>query len=354
MMGTGALLIVAAATWQIRATLWTTHSQRVGKALVEQFRGRQAALPVHSASGAGALAACASSSSTDQVKGLLLIPKLGVTAPVEDGVGDDQLNVAVGHLPASVWPGTAGTSVLEAHDVSYFVNLAQLSVGDVVQFQSPCTTYVFKVQGHDIVQQGTPVYNTSGPTMTLVTCWPTNALWYTPQRYLVTADLVSTSVRKGPSQSFVPASAAPTVAVPADLAAQGVTLATYSVPMGTMSLSGAPDPAWLQTTNPLLVEDSAVEGFIAGVRALSENRPDWWSSFAPSAPIPPALVGAKVSYKTSLNVNLSATGSTPTGVVLTVTAALSGGSAPGTYTMTVTETIQSGHLVVSNWVLTPA
>ena len=95
--------------------------------------------------------------------GCCVIPKLGVTAPVEDGVGDDQLNVAVGHLPTSVWPGAAGNSVLEAHDVSYFVNLAQLSAGDTVQFQSPCTTLRLQGAGPHIVQQGTPVYNTTGP-----------------------------------------------------------------------------------------------------------------------------------------------------------------------------------------------
>jgi len=353
LMISGALLIVAATTWQIEATLWTTHSERAGKALVNRFRNEQATLPSQGVAGAGALAACAAASSNDQVKGILVIPKLGVTAPVEEGVGDDQLNVAVGHLPGSVWPGTAGNAVLEAHDVSYFVNLAQLDVGDTVQFQSPCSTYVFKVQGHTVVQQGTPVYNTTGPTVTMVTCWPTNALWFTPQRYLVTAALVSTSTRSGTSGTFIPASPAPTVNVPAPLAAQGVTLATYSVPMGTMTVDGA-GQAWLQSTNPLLVEDSAVEAFIAGVRSLSENRPDWWSAFAPSAPIPPALVGAKVSYKSSLDVQLTATGSTPLSATLTVAALVTGGSAPGTYTMTVSEAIQADQLTVTNWVLSPA
>jgi len=334
--------------------LWTTHSDRVGKALVKQFQGEQGGLSTGAGSAAGSLAGCASGSGDGNVKGLLLIPKLGVTAPVEDGVGDEQLNVAVGHLPASVWPGTAGNSVLEAHDVSYFVNLAQLNAGDEVQFQSPCTTFLFLVQGHTIVQQGSPVYNTTGPTLTMVTCWPTNALWFTPQRYLVTATLVSSTPRHGPTQSYVAASPPPTVDVPGALAALGVTLTTYSVPMGTMSMSGTPNQTWSQSTNPLLVEDSAVEAFIAGVRSLSANRPDWWASFAPTAPIPPALVGATVGYKSTLNVDLRVAGATPTGVELKVTAVVTGGSAPGTYAMTVDEAVSGGQLTITNWVLRPA
>ena len=354
LMATGSLLIIVAAAWQIRATLWTTHSERVGHALVQHFRSEEGALPAGSGAAGGSLGACSAATDTDPVKGLLLIPKLGVTAPVEDGVGDDQLNVAVGHLPSSVWPGTTGNSVLEAHDVSYFVNLSQLEVGDSVQFQSPCTDYLFRVSAHNVVQQGSPVDNTTTPTLTMVTCWPTNALWFTPQRYLVTATLVSSTPRRGPTQSYVAASPAPTVAVPSELAAQGVTLTTYSVPMGTLSITGTPDQTWTQSTNPLLVQDSAVEAYIAGVRALTENRPDWWSSFAPTAPIPPALVGASVAYKSSLDVSLEVTGSTPTGVVLTVTAAVTGGSAPGTYAMTVDEAISAGQLTITNWILRPA
>ena len=144
------------------------------------------------------------------------------------------------------------------------------------------------------------------------------------------------------------------MAVPPALAAKGVTLATYSMPMGVMSLAGAPSATWAQTTNPLLVEDSAVEAFIAGVRALSADRLDWWTSFAPTAPIPPELVGASVSYKSSLNVTLEVTGSTPTGAELQVVAAVAGGAHPGTYSMKVEESIVGGQLTITNWTLVPA
>ena len=45
------------------------------------------------------------------------------SAPVEEGTDDQELNVAVGHDPQSVWPGVDGAAVFLAHDVSYFVHL---------------------------------------------------------------------------------------------------------------------------------------------------------------------------------------------------------------------------------------
>ena len=40
-----------------------------------------------------------------QLSGILSIPAINLQAPVEEGTDDAELNVAVGHAPASVWPG---------------------------------------------------------------------------------------------------------------------------------------------------------------------------------------------------------------------------------------------------------
>lgn len=359
LIATGILIVAGVVAWQVNATLWTTHSERVGKALVHRFLQNQAlSNPVKAAgpsSGVAKLASCADAQSSDPVKGLLEIPKLGVVAPVEQGTGDDQLNVAVGHDPYSVWPGSAGNAVLEAHDVSYFVGLPELTAGDTVRYVAPCTTYVFQVSAHTIVSQGSPVYNTPSPTLTLVTCWPTDALWFTPDRYLVTATEESQSSTGAGAKPYLTASPAPAVPVPADLASQGVTLATYSLPMGTFTLTGSPDPAWSQSTNPLLIEDSAVEAFIAGVRSLTENRLDWWRTLAPGVSPPAPLVGAKnPSYLTALDVTLTATGTQASAVSLTDTVQIQGGGAPGRYSMVVGEVLHAGTLVITSWTVQPA
>jgi sortase A len=360
LIAAGLLIILSVGAFQLYATLWTRHSQEAGRALVHQFlKNRSLNSPVSGTSGPGgtaSLASCrASQQGKDPVKGLLEIPKLNVTAPVEEGIADTQLDVAVGHDPASVWPGAVGNSVLEAHDVTYFVGLSKLNTGDSVLFVAPCTTTVFQVTDHAVVNEGAPVYDTSTPTITLVTCWPTNALWFTPQRYLVFARLVRQSSTGGGGQQYVATSKPPTVPVPAELASQGVTLTTYSLPMGTFTLAGTPDQAWAQTTNPLLVENAGVEAYIAGVRSLVEDHLDWWNAVAPGVSAPGPLVGANnPSYLSSLDVTITAAGTQVTSVTLTNTIGVSGGKAPGHYAVTVTETVKNGALTISSWTLQPA
>jgi sortase A len=261
--------------------------------------------------------------------------------------------VAVGHVPTSVWPGQRGTAVLSAHDVSYFVDAAHLAKGALIRYDTPCASYVFAVTGHEVVKAGTPVYNTAVPSLTLVTCWPTDALWFTPDRLLVTATEVQAIPRKTvahPAVETAGTEAPPVVAVPPSLAAQGLTLATNSIPMGTMTISPSAVPAWVSSPGPLNVEASALEAFIGGIRALNQDHPAWFHSFAPGVAAPPALVGAPPPrYLSSLDVRIAASGDAAQSVVLTTTVEIPGGSAPGRYTMTVTASVTGSHLAVTGW-----
>ena len=285
--------------------------------------------------------------------GILRAPTIGLLAPVEQGVSDPVLAVAVGHVPTSVWPGQRGTAVLSAHDVSYFVDAAHLAKGALIQYDTPCATYTFSVVGHQVVKAGTPVYNTAVPSLTLVTCWPTDALWFTPDRLLVTA----TEVQANPSKTAARAAvltagteAPPSVAVPPALAAQGLTLATNSIPMGTMTISTSAAPGWISSPGPLDVEASALEAFIGGIKALNQDHPAWFNSFAPGVPLPPALVGAPPPrYLSPLEVHISASGNTAQSVVLSSTVDIPGGSAPGRYAMTVTTSVVASRLAVTGW-----
>jgi LPXTG-site transpeptidase (sortase) family protein len=355
-MSVGLLLVAVAVTWQVRATLWTTHSNRVGESLIKKLENARHKA-AHAAATGATTPTCTATTSAGGPQGLLVIPSIGLTAPVEEGTGDDQLNVAVGHVSTSVWPGTTGNTVLEAHDVSYFVNIDQLTPGETIQYETPCTTYDYTVQSHQVIQQGSTIYNTPSPTLSLVTCWPTNALWFTPTRYLVTASEFRTVPNTaGAAVGTVPTSASPpTVPAPAALVAQGLTLTTNSVPMGTMSITGQPDPGYVEGPGPLAVEDSAVESFIAGVKALEQNQLGWWGAIAPGVPVPQPLLGAHVSgYDSSLDVTVTATGSAATSVQLTDTAAVDGGKDPGRYALTVVQTVSAGQLVITSWTLHPA
>jgi sortase A len=362
LIAAGGLVLVGVGAWQLYVTLWTHHSERVGKALVQHFLHDHAlGAPLHpSVSGSptpatASLATCPGSAASTSVHGLLEVPSLGIVAPVEQGTGEAVLAVAVGHDPHSVWPGKAGNAVLLAHDVSYFSTIDQLADGATIRYVTPCTTYVFQVDSHAIVAAGSPVYNTAAPTVTLVTCWPTDALWFTPDRYLVTATEVSKSATATARPDYLTAERSPRVPVPASLASQGVTLATYSLPMGTFTLSGSPDRAWAQTTSPLLVSGSAVEAFIAGVRSLTESHLDWWHAIAPGVDPPAPLVGAhNPSYLTGADVTERARGFTVEDVTLTVTVSVDGGTHPGRYSMDVRTTVHDDTMTISSWSMTRA
>lgn len=362
---TGVVLVAAVGAWQLYATLWLNHSRQAGNALIHHFLkdhslGAPIRLPTPATSPSGGgssalLAACTALRSGTTVHGLLEIPSLEVVAPVQQGTGDAVLAVAVGHDPYSVWPGKGGNAVLLAHDVSYFSTIDQLKPGAAIDYVTPCTTYDFRVSSHAIVTAGSPVYDTKTPSLTLVTCWPTDALWFTPDRYLVTAAEVGKRATGSSHHAYMTVSNPPTVPVPAELASQGVTLATYSLPMGTFTLAGSPTAAWAQTTSPLLIEGSAVQAFIAGVRALTQDRLDWWHAIAPGVKPPAPLVGASnPGYETATNVTVHATGVAATSVTLTDTVSVTGGKHPGRYVMTVRTVVHGHTMTIVSWKMTPS
>ena len=292
--------------------------------------------------------------SDGQLAGVLTLSKLGVTAPVEQGTDDAELNVAVGHADSTPFPGTAGTAVLLAHDVSYFAHIDQLQPGDTIDYQVGCVTHVFNVVGHTVVTAGAPVPQLSGNALVLDTCWPTNALWYTPNRYLVEAQEVSVKSSKtkanGSTQTWPTGY---TTTAPSQLVAQGLTLESNEEPMGTMTITGQPDQAWAQSPAPLALEAAALQTYFGGLHAAAQKRTDWWSTLAPGVTMPAPLSGATVTaHNSPLNVTITAQGSTPTTVTLGTEFTLSGGPAPGKYSETVTEALHGLTVVITDWEVT--
>lgn len=289
--------------------------------------------------------------SDGQLAGVLQMPKLGVTAPVEQGTTDGVLNVAIGHADSTPLPGTAGTAVLLAHDVSYFASVNQLAPGDVVDYESGCVTYRFEVTGHRVVTAGSAIPQLSGDALVLDTCWPTNALWYTPNRYLVEAVETSVTPSKG-STTVQPKTWATAYSAPAPpaLVAEGLDLAHNEEAMGTLQLSGNTDQAWAQSPAPLAVEAAGLEAYFGALHAADQQRTDWWSDLAPGVPMPAPLNGSRVSaHDAPLDVAITASGDTPSEVVLDTTLTLSGGAAPGTYHEQVTEAVRGLTMVVTDW-----
>jgi len=289
--------------------------------------------------------------------GVLTIPKLGVTAPVESGTSDSVLAVAVGHFDSSPWPGMAGESALLAHDVSYFAQIDQLQPGDRILYRSGCVTDTFDVVGHRIVQDGAPLPQMSGTSLVLDTCWPTDALWFTPNRYTVEAVESGISVGSGSlPQALSPAAVATAFVSPASAAlhATGLSLTDNEEPMGTLTETGTPSSQWSQSPAPLALQDAALADYFGGYHAAKVGNDQWWSSVAPGVGMPQALDGAtpELSDATPLNVTITAVGAQASAVTLSTTVPLSGGSDPGTYQMLVTEAVHGSTVVITNWEVT--
>ncbi len=291
-----------------------------------------------------------------ELSGILRIPAINLQAPVEEGTDDPELNVAVGHDPQSVWPGVDGAAVFLAHDVSYFVHLNALKPGDVVTYATACNTVKFAVSSQQVVPAGSPVSSTTGPSLVLDTCWPPNALFFTPDRLLVRATEVGAATKGAsldPGSQFIKTVQATDfrTSAPSALQAQGLTLEQNEAPMGTMNLVGA-SQAFAQSPGPLSLEAAALETYFGGLHTLAQSQSAWWSALAPGVPIAPQLAGATVAgHDSPLDVEIDSAGGSPSQVVLRTTVTLLGGSAPGPHAMTVVLPVHSGEVTIGSWSL---
>lgn len=291
-----------------------------------------------------------------QLGGILSIPAIHLQAPVEEGTEDQELNVAVGHAPASVWPGLAGTSVFLAHDVSYFVHLNALKPGDVITYSTACNTWKYQVSDQQVVAAGTAVPNTTNNTMVLDTCWPPNALFFTSQRLLVHATEVGTAAKGGtldPGKEFVNTvqSTSYTTSAPPQLQAQGLSLDQNYAPMGTMSLVNA-SQSFAQSPGPLSLEAAALETYFGGLHAADQRNSGFWTAVAPGVIVPAQLIGATISdHESPLDVEIDSVNGAPNRVVLRETVSLSGGSSPGEYAETVVLPVHKGVVTIGSWTL---
>lgn len=300
---------------------------------------------------------CHSPPLSDSVAGpqaLVEAKSIGLVAPVEGGDDDDVLNVAVGHVPGSVWPDQPGTTLLAAHDVSYFSQIDRLAVGDTLEFATPCDTYQFTVSSHAVVSAGSPLSTTPGQSqLVLETCYPLNALFISPQRYLVFARLTKVVVSRTPVPKAVAEPAAPTVPAPTELAEQGLTLDQNEVQLNVLELGGSPSSSWTQGPAPMTDEAAALADYFAGWRSAQQDQTQWWAALA-NVPFSDAqpMAGANLSYEGSLTPTLDVEGSSFVGASIDVDIEVTGGSDPGDYALQVTETVIGSELEITGWSLT--
>jgi sortase A len=337
-----------------RIVLYLHHSATSGKALVQT---EQRAIDKAYASGQCKMPAAAPSAAPAlPVDAILKVPKVGLVAPVLQGIDDPELNVGVGHVPASSWPALSGTDVLSAHDVTWFSHIDQLKLGDSISIVTPCYTFDYTVLNHNIVVAGTPIYQTVSPRLILETCYPLNALFLTSQRYLVEASL--TKLETVGKVSLPPSTAAPlpTITAPAPLEAEGLDLSHNEQPLGVLSFGGTPSPIWQQSSGPLNAEALTLELYFAALRSANQNQPTWWAAIAPTVPFADIadLVNSQiVSNAEPVQPTLDVSDTTLNGASISTALVLKGSSASGIYSINMTSVVQDGHLLITAFSIQP-
>lgn len=107
----------------------------------------------------------------------LVIPKIGVDAPIVNGVGWEDLKKGVGHLPNSAHPGERGNMYLAAHNDIYgeiFRYLEELEVGDEYFVYAGQEKFRYVVKERRIIKptEVEVMLPTTEPVATLQTCYP--------------------------------------------------------------------------------------------------------------------------------------------------------------------------------------
>jgi sortase A len=122
----------------------------------------------------------------------LRIPRIHLDEIVLEGVGDDELNAAPGHLPGSALPGMRGNAVISAHRDRHFSRLDQLQLGDTISTETSQLYGAWVIVGRRIVGRDTPaLFESTDATLTLTTCWPVRYFGSAPDRLILTAKPVT-------------------------------------------------------------------------------------------------------------------------------------------------------------------
>lgn len=125
--------------------------------------------------------------------GSLSIPVLNQELPVIQGTGTDELKRGVGHITGSALPGEKDNCVLSGHRDTVFAELGKLKKGDRVIVRTSTGTYTYEIKGIRIVGKNdrTVVVHTDHAVLTLSTCYPFQYVGSAPDRYVLTASLVT-------------------------------------------------------------------------------------------------------------------------------------------------------------------
>ena len=119
----------------------------------------------------------------------LEIPRIGVSAMVLEGTGSRTLQVGLGHVPGTSWPGQPGNVAIAGHRDTFFRPLRRIEKNDVISLETTRRTYHYSVSSFEVVDpHDVEALNFHRQNeLTLITCYPFAYIGRAPKRFVVHA-----------------------------------------------------------------------------------------------------------------------------------------------------------------------
>jgi sortase A len=135
------------------------------------------------------VAKVAPAGTTDGLIGRLVIPRLGLSAIVIEGIDQTTLRRVVGHIPGTALPGHPGNVGLAGHRDTLFRPLKDLRIKDEIRFTTLSGDFTYVVESLRVVEPNhvAVLAPSSENVLTLVTCYPFFFIGAAPRRFVVRA-----------------------------------------------------------------------------------------------------------------------------------------------------------------------
>ena len=122
----------------------------------------------------------------------LKIPSVDLDVMVREGLDEQTLRRAAGHLASSAKPGERGNVVLLGHRDTFFRPLRELQRGDIAELLTTAGIFRYRIDTIEVVEPSDVDVdlNADASEITLVTCFPFQQVGPAPLRFVARGRLI--------------------------------------------------------------------------------------------------------------------------------------------------------------------